>query len=63
MSTNKKKPGHNTPTLIGGAPFFLGPHHPPLPAAKTLHYPLPADRHIKPKYCILNYVQISEYSY
>jgi hypothetical protein len=23
--------------------------NPPLPAAKTLHYPLPADRHVKPK--------------
>lgn len=50
----KKNNKLNTPPeLLGGAPFFMGPHHPPLPAAKTLHYPLPNDRHLKPKYRIL----------
>lgn len=50
----KKNNKLNTPPeLLGGAPFFMGPHHPPLPAAKTLHYPLPNDRHLKPKYVIL----------
>ena len=27
----------------------MEPYNPPLPAAKALHYPLPADRHYKPK--------------
>ncbi|CAD8126752.1 unnamed protein product [Paramecium sonneborni] len=50
MNINKQKKTINTPPqLIGSAPFYLGPHHPPLPAAKTLHYPLPNDRHLKPK--------------
>ena len=30
----------------------MNPHHPPLTASKTLHYPLPVDRHVKPRFKI-----------
>ena len=49
MNTQKSNQKKNTPILIAPAQFQMEPHNPPIPAAKALHYPLPADRHYKPK--------------
>ncbi|KAM3135736.1 hypothetical protein pb186bvf_012133 [Paramecium bursaria] len=46
---NQKNKGKKTVSLINAAPFQMNPHHPPLTASKTLHYPLPVDRHVKPR--------------